>query len=256
MKYNFQFIYRNKRNIAVCLIIAIIIICIYLFIYLKQIEKENMENKESKSYSQIGQDLDVLKIYNNKKNGYFVEIGAYDGITLSNTYLLETQYDWKGICSEPIPEKYESLKKNRPNSHCDNNAVFNETGKTVQFDIANDQSVLSGISKYIDKHTEEVNKNKKQINVTTITLNDLLNKYDAPSFIEYLSIDTEGTELEILKGCDFDKYSFGFITIEHNFVEPRRSEMRNFLISKGYRFYKENEFDDDYILPSLMPNIH
>ena len=99
-----------------------------------------------------------------------------------------------------------------------------------------------------------MNKNKRQINVTTITLNDLLNKYNAPLFIEYLSIDTEGTELEILKSCDFDKYSFGFITVEHNFVEPRRSETRKFLIEKGYKFYKENAFDDDYILPSLVPN--
>ena len=61
------------------------------------------------SKSQLGQDLKVLKFYNNKKNGFFVEIGASDGINLSNTYLLEKEYDWKGVCVEPIPYNYEKL---------------------------------------------------------------------------------------------------------------------------------------------------
>jgi FkbM family methyltransferase len=208
------------------------------------------ENNQ-KSYSQLGQDLDILKFYNNKRDGYFVEIGAYNGIELSNTYLLETQYNWKGICSEPIPKQNELLTQNRKNSHCDNNALYSESGLTLTFDVAND-NFLSGISNHIDKHTEAVNNNKTQINVTTITLTDLLDKYNAPSFIEYLSIDTEGTELEILKGCDFNKYKFGFITIEHNYVEPRRTEIRNFLISKGYSYFKENQWDDDYVFFSKM----
>jgi len=60
------------------------------------------------SYSQLGQDLEVLKFYNNKENGFFIEIGASDGLNLSNTYLLETQYKWKGICCEPIPNNFKS----------------------------------------------------------------------------------------------------------------------------------------------------
>ena len=207
---------------------------------------EKIENNKN-SYSQIGQDLEVLKFYNNKQNGYFVEIGASDGIILSNTYLLETQYNWKGICSEPIPEKYELLKINRPYSHCNNKALYSKNGVTVLFDVAN-ADLLSGISSHIDKYSEIVNKNKTQIEVETITLTNLLDKYNAPLFIEYLSIDTEGSELEILKGCDFNKYKFGYITLEHNYMEPRRTEMREFLISKGYRFLKKNQFDDDYIL--------
>ena len=61
------------------------------------------------SRSQLGQDLTVLKFYNNKRDGYFIEIGASDGIKLSNTYLLESQYGWKGICVEPIPNNYNKL---------------------------------------------------------------------------------------------------------------------------------------------------
>ena len=61
------------------------------------------------SYSQLNQDINVLKFYNNKTDGYFVEIGASDGIKISNTYLLEKEYNWKGICIEPIQEEYEKL---------------------------------------------------------------------------------------------------------------------------------------------------
>ena len=68
-----------------------------------------------RSYSQLGQDLTVLKFYNDKRDGYFIELGASDGITLSNTYLLEKEFGWKGICAEPVPVKYEALCKNRPN---------------------------------------------------------------------------------------------------------------------------------------------
>ena len=199
-----------------------------------------------KSYSQIGQDLEVLKRYNNKTDGFFVEIGASDGIELSNTYLLETKFNWKGICVEPIPNRYELLCKNRPNSKCFDNAVYNVSNTHVIFDIANNCDLLSGISKNIDCHTNAVNANKSQIIVTTISLNDLLEKSNAPSFIEYLSLDTEGSEFEILRTFDFQKYTFGLIDVEHNYVEPRRSQIRHLLTSNGYDFLKENKLDDCY----------
>jgi FkbM family methyltransferase len=203
------------------------------------------------SYSQIGQDIEVLKFYNNKKNGFFIEIGASDGIELSNTYLLETKYEWKGICVEPIPNKYKLLYINRPNSLCYDYAVYNESNKQVIFDIANNYDLLSGISKNIDCHKNAVNNNKTQIIVNTITLNDLLEKSNAPFFIDYLSLDTEGSELEILKSTDFKKYTFGLIDVEHNFVEPRRSQIRELLTSNGYHYVRENKFDDCYKHNSL-----
>ena len=104
------------------------------------------------SFSQLGQDLKVLKHYNNKYNGFFIEIGASDGIELSNTYLLETQYGWKGICCEPIPNKFEKLVKNRPNALCCNKALYNQSNLIVDFDVAGKYDLLSGISKYIDAH--------------------------------------------------------------------------------------------------------
>jgi FkbM family methyltransferase len=198
------------------------------------------------SYSQIGQDLEVIKSYNNKENGFFIEIGASDGIKFSNTYLLETQYKWNGICCEPIPNKFEQLVKNRPNSICYDKAVYNNSGLTLNFDIANNFDMLSGISDHIDCHKSLVNNNKDVIQVQTISLLDLLNNANAPSFIEYMSLDTEGSEFEILKNFDFEKYTFGLIDVEHNYIEPRRTEIKNLLLSKGYIYKGENICDDMY----------
>ena len=199
------------------------------------------------SFSQLGQDLEVLRFYNNKSNGFFVEIGASDGISFSNTYLLEKNYQWKGICVEPLPHYFERLSTNRPNSFCTDLAVYNVSNREVVFDIANNFDMLSGISECINSfHKNEVEVNKTQIIVKTITLNNLLEKYNAPSFIEYLSLDTEGSELEILKSVDFNKYTFGLIDVEHNYVEPTRTQIRELLTSNGYDYIKQNEYDDCY----------
>lgn len=203
------------------------------------------------SRSQLGQELRVLQFYNYKENGFFIEIGASDGIEPSNTYLLETKYKWKGICCEPIPRRFEKLVKNRPNSICYQEAVYNQSGLSLTFDIANNFDLLSGISEHIDAHKSNVDRNKTSIQVQTITLLDVLDKANAPSFIEYMSLDTEGTELEILKNFDFGKYTFGLIDVEHNFIEPRRTEIKNLLLSKGYVYKGANQWDDMYQHSSL-----
>jgi len=198
------------------------------------------------SCSQLGQDLEVIKFYNNKLNGFFVEIGASDGLELSNTYLLENQYNWKGICCEPIPSKFEKLVKNRPNSLCYKEAVYNQSGLTVVFDIVNAYDLLSGISQDIVNRGHSVYDNKTIVEVQTISLVDVLDNANAPSFIEYMSLDTEGSELEILKNFDFGKYTFGLIDVEHNYNEPKRTEIKNLLLSKGYVYKGENNWDDMY----------
>lgn len=219
--------------------ILILLVLIYMFI---RYNNEGFKN----SYSQIGQDIAVLEYYKNKEGGYFVEVGAADGIDLSNTYLLETKYKWKGICVEPIPEQYKKLITNRPNSKCSNDAVYYKTGITLNFDIANNGNLISGITEHIDAHKKLVDANKTTISVKTISLTDLLEQYGAPTFIEYLSLDTEGSEYEILKDFNFDKYKFGLIDVEHNFIEPRRSQIKDLLLSNGYEYVRENNFDDSY----------
>jgi FkbM family methyltransferase len=198
------------------------------------------------SKSQLNQDINVLNFYNHKHNGFFVEIGASDGINLSNTYLLEKEFNWRGICVEPIPHNFHQLVENRSNSICSNEAVYNESNIILEFDVANECNLFSGISTHIDCHKWRVDSNKYTIQVRTISLNDLLDRSGAPEFIEYLSLDTEGSEYEILRTFHFHRYRFGLIDVEHNHVEPRRSQIRDLLISNGYIYLGANQWDDCY----------
>ena len=203
------------------------------------------ENNNKKTYSQLDQDLEVLKYYNNKTNGYFVDIGANDGITLSNTYLLEKEYNWNGICIEPVPTIFEKLQKNRPNTINISSPLYNVNNKIVTIV---DDNLLSGIKNDLGKHKEKVlKKNPKEYKLKTRTLTSVLDEHNAPNKIDYMSLDTEGSELKILNGLDFSKYKFGYINIEHNYEEPRRTQMRQLLESNGYIYYGDNKFDDNYI---------
>lgn len=196
------------------------------------------------SYAQLKQDVSVIEMYHEKKSGYFVDIGANDGINLSNTYLLEHMFDWSGICVEPLPYRYDQLITNRPKSKCYNCAVYSVDNLDVSFVCAD---LFSGISDCIDRHTQF--KRYPKIIVKTRRLDNILKECDSPRWIDYLSIDTEGSELEILKSMDFNTYSCGVIHVEHNYIEPRRSEMRQLLESYGYHFTRENQWDDEYVHP-------
>ena len=81
-------------------------------------------------------------------------------------------------------------------------------------------------------------------------MTDILDEANAPTFIEYLSVDVEGAEVEVLKGIDFQKYKFGMIHIEHNW-QKYRSQIREILERNGYLFIRENKCDDIYVLGSL-----
>jgi len=212
-----------------------------------EFENGSVWHKEKFKYkSQLGQDLKVLELYNNKKRGFFVEIGASDGIELSNTYALEKYFDWTGICVEPIPEKFNLLCSNRINSNCCDYAVYSESGMVLDFDVAHNYDLFSGISKHIECYKETIDSNKSIIQLKTISLTDLLDKYNAPHFIDYLSLDTEGSEFEILKTFNFNKYKFGLIDVEHNYIEPRRTQIKDLLIANNYIYIGENKWDDCY----------
>jgi FkbM family methyltransferase len=211
------------------------------------------------SKSQLAQDVQVVEFYKQKHNGYFVEIGASDGVALSNTYLLEKEYKWKGICVEPLPNEFAKLKQNR-RAICSDRAIFNTSNRVLKF-VIKECSLCSGILESLDESVKIDNIVYKRgpnddvrsvIDVTSITLNDLLISSNAPHFIEYLSLDTDGSELEVIKSVDLNTYTFGIIDVEHNYVEPRRTQIRELLESNNYMFHSENKFDDHYIHKSLL----
>ena len=180
--------------------------------------------------------------------GFFVEFGATNGIDFSNSYLLEKYFSWNGILAEPSKKWHKDLSWNR-SVDIDYQCVWKETGEMLLFN----ETEIGEIST-IDYFTNsdqfsEARRNGKRYEVNTISLVDLLDKYKAPKIIDYLSIDTEGSEWEILQVFDFDKYKFRVITCEHNYSSKRKL-IHNLLSSHGYKrkYKKLSKFDDWYIL--------
>lgn len=179
------------------------------------------------SKSQFGQDLFVLAALDFPKFGYFVEFGAADGKEISNTFLLEKEFQWMGILAEPAKVWRKHLIRNRK-AHIETRCVYSETGKWLEFQESKKFATLSAIKSDGDHIPSPMN-----YKVETISLFDLLDEFKAPQIIDYLSIDTEGSELSILRNFNFSKYSFKIITVEHNFRNDAK-ELIDLLKSKGY----------------------
>jgi FkbM family methyltransferase len=199
------------------------------------------------SRSQLLQDMFVLAQLNFKRNGFFVEFGATDGVALSNTHLLEKNYGWKGILAEPGMRWHAALKANR-GCFIEESCVWKESGSTLRFKETDDAE-YSTITDFISiDHHKKLREKGPTYEVKSVSLIGLLQKYDAPPTIDYLSVDTEGSEYEILRSFDFSRYQFKVITCEHNYT-PARQKIYDLLTSNGYRRRFENVslWDDWYV---------
>jgi FkbM family methyltransferase len=206
----------------------------------------SIEQLKAKSVSQLGQDLWVLEQTGYKRGGFFVEFGATDGVLLSNTWLLEKEFGWRGICVEPNPALFEQLRLNRSCAVSDA-CIAGETGKEVDFVFAD---AFGSMAEYAasDHHaaTRQAYAETGAVGkLKTTSLHDLLCQLSAPREIDYISIDTEGSELEILAAFPFDKWDVQLFTVEHNFT-PHRGKLRELLSHHGYRCV-EREWDDWYV---------
>ena len=196
-----------------------------------------------KSNSQLDQELAALAASGLKRGGFFVEFGATDGITLSNTYFLESEWGWVGILAEPGVEWHSRLLKNRT-AKISTDAVWSLTGEQLTFMESGELSTLSAF-----RNSDQHQRSGRKYQVSTISLNDLLAQNKAPEHIDFLSIDTEGSELEILESFDFGLHTFGFICVEHNFTDSRE-KIANLLTSKGYeRILGDVSEWDDWFIP-------
>jgi FkbM family methyltransferase len=201
-----------------------------------------------KSKAQLRQDLFVLTHLDFKTQGFFVEFGATDGIHLSNSYLLEREFDWSGILAEPAKSFEVALRHNRPNAKIETLCIYKDSDLILNFRETSDSN-LSTLDYFANKDFHKRGREKYiSYQVKTISLNDLLEKYNAPTQIDYLSIDTEGSELEILTSFDFKKYNVKIITVEHNY-SPQLNDLSVLLISEGYeqKFANLSKFDSWWI---------
>ena len=200
------------------------------------------------SKSQILQDLWVRYELSERRGGFFVEFGATNGLVNSNTWLLEKKYGWKGILAEPNPMWHSMLASNR-DSAIDHRCVGSSTGKMVAF-LTTDASdpELSSIAEFADgDHFAEVRAKGNAIEVETVSLGDLLSQHNAPAEIDYLSIDTEGSELAILSQLDFSRHVINLISVEQN--RQTEAKIEGLLKKKGFnRVFKEfSQWDGWYV---------
>lgn len=201
-----------------------------------------------KSKAQLRQDIFVLSELNFKKNGFFVEFGATNGVHLSNTYLLEVEFGWNGILVEPAIHWHQDLEKNRK-AIIDKRCVWKETGHSLIFNET-DSTELSTIDTFsTDDIHAQARAHGKKYSVDTVSLMDLLEEHQAPNLIDYLSIDTEGSEYEILSNFDFNKYCFKVITCEHNF-SPMAQKLDDLFLRNGYqkKYAAISQFDGWWVL--------
>jgi len=199
-------------------------------------------------------------IFKGYKNGFYMDIGAHDGITINNTLYFEEYNNWTGVNVEPIEEVYNKLVINRPNDININCAICNNDGVAEFILNIGYTEMISGLKnnydprhyKRLEKDNKEMNSKTEIINVNTKRIETICDKYNI-KHINYLSIDVEGAEFDVIKSINFDKVFIDVIGFENNYndisveiikyletfnyIEIHRT-MDIFMINKNSSFYK------------------
>jgi FkbM family methyltransferase len=201
--------------------------------------------------SQAGQDKFIFEcFFPNKKDGFFLDIGAHDGMSFSNTYFFEKELGWKGICFEPLPHLFKKLKECR-DCVCINACVSSDEGTVPFLHLDSCDEMLSGMCGTYDARQLQIVMNDiaclggecKVLQLPAVNINKVLKEHQV-THVDFLSLDTEGSELEILKSIDFSQVTIDVITVENNFNEPHVQE---FLEARGFMLITRLHVDDVYI---------
>ena len=202
-------------------------------------------------FSQYYQDKAIDFALNRKRDGIFLDIGAHDGVSLSNTFFFERCRNWTGLCIEPIPEVFARLLSNRDCSvrTC---CILDEENEVTFRSVAPPLEMLSGILEFFDQeHIERINaevskitdgRGYQDIMVPGHNINCLLEMQGFHE-IDYCSIDTEGAEVNIVKSIDLNRINISAFSIENN---DSTGELRDYLRSFGYVRYPLGS-DDIYV---------
>ena len=182
-------------------------------------------------YSQAGQDQWVTEFFKNKRNGYFLDIGAHDGWGDNNTYYLEKELGWTGICFEPGIQEYTKCKSLRTKAKVVPIAAWSSEA-TLKF------GTYDGSARQVTSDADKIG-----FPVKAMTLTSIFKKYNVPKIIDYISLDVENSEIEALKGFPFDTHIGIIWTIEHNLYRNDgwlKKGIKEIMLANGYIMYKEN----------------
>jgi len=198
--------------------------------------------------SQWGQDKWVAELFSHKRELFFLDIGAYDGETISNTYYLEKELNWKGILIEPNPYEYNKLIKVRTNPS-EQICISNIEGP-VKFILNGWSSAIN--ENFTDDEILKLRNSNNEIEIQSYKIETILNKHNTPKIIDYMSLDVEGGEFEILNSFPFNDYKIMAMNVEHNAhlgkksIEKRQL-IKELLLNHDYKFHHSYEADDFYI---------
>lgn len=180
--------------------------------------------------SQFGQDAWVIDRLSGMRNGFFIEMGAKDGVHFSNTYELETSLCWDGLCIEPHPVHFDALRKSRRCSY--SNACADGEVRIVEFWQAPDgQGGIIMPKGIVERKVNEQGAREKDqiISIQTQLLYDVFREFQVPKKIDYFSLDVEGAEEAILAPFPFDEFRFRILTVERPPLN-----LKKLLYSYGY----------------------
>ena len=197
--------------------------------------------------SQHGEDRWLERHFGGRRDGFFVEVGAYDGVVLSNTFFLES-IGWRGVLVEPIPEKAARCRENRPLAKVvECAAVSPDTSSEISFDVVEGGEVYS-TSAMSSGHAARLagyGLTSRRIDVAAKTLDSILEEAGLPR-VDYVSIDVEGGELHVLRGFDLQRWHPAVVMVEVN-DRTRDPEIRNVFTASGYVYLRSIGINDVYV---------
>jgi len=192
-----------------------------------------------KYFGQHAEDFLIWSLFDREESGFFVDVGAFDGIHLSNSYSFEMA-GWNGVCVEPHPEYFPLCQKNRPNTRVFRSACVGPTAGVDTDFLIEPLGLLSGVEadKTLNMERRYAARNMtfpgwQKTRVPAATLTTILEAANAPALISFCSIDTEGTESDVLAGLDFDRFQCRLILVEAN-NETDASLLQKTLQIRGY----------------------
>jgi FkbM family methyltransferase len=195
--------------------------------------------------SQHGEDRWLNKYFAGRTNGFFVEVGAYDGMVLSNSYFFET-IGWGGILVEPHPRKAQLCRENRPGSHVFECAAV-ASSKTTQIELLDVPAgeVYSTVAP-TEAHLQRLRDyglDSRRIVVSARTLDSILEEVN-PSCLDFVSIDVEGAEIQVLQGFDIRRWNPRLVMVES--MGPRPGAVRDYFRAHGYAYLHSVNINDIY----------
>jgi len=206
-------------------------------------ERPYLRKSRGQFHSQHKQDRYIIKLFRGKKRGTFIDLAANQAYSLSNTFALERDFDWNGLCVDANYNVWAELATRK----C--TVVAAAAGRSMDEEIPfrfriKSESVYAGL---IKDGMKMAGRSTDQGTVYTVTLNNLFEHFNLPVVIDYFSLDIEGAETYVLETFDWDKYKFNVISIE----QPK-SIVREKLIQYGYYYLMSLTKDELWVHSSFI----